>query len=125
VINSRFLHKPHAQNPTGNGFYDLYLLNTVPPSNTLDSPQADSESQIKPTSLIDAAHIVAGHFLNNEIKSLFTLPFQYYPQDLNTILGEDYWKEPVIWQGEMPPTTIAFFALNPLGLRSPWELRSP
>lgn len=115
VINSRFLHKPLAQNPTGNGFYDLYLLNTVPPSNTLDSPQADSESQIKPTSLIDAAHIVAGHFLNNEIKSLFTLPFQYYPQDLNTILGEDYWKEPVIWQGEMPPTTIAFFALN-LGL---------
>jgi len=62
VINSRFLHKPHAQNPTGNGFYDLYLLNTVPPSNTLDSPQADSESQIKPTSLIDAAHIVVRTF---------------------------------------------------------------
>lgn len=125
VINSRFLHKPLAQNPTGNDFYDLYLLNTVPPSASQDSFQSDTESQIKPSSLIDTARIVTGHFFNNEIKSLFTLPFQYYPQDLNTILDEDYWKEPVVWQGGMSTLTMAFFALNlgliALGIAFSWK----
>lgn len=125
VINSRFLHKPLAQNPTGNGFYDLYLLNTVPPSSSQDLSQTNTENQKEPASLLDTAHIVAGHFLNNEIKSLFTLPFQYYPQDLNTILDEDYWKEPVVWQGEMSSLTMAFFALNlgliALGIAFSWK----
>lgn len=107
VVNSRFLHQQSKPNPTGNGFYDHYLLNTNPPSTEQQSqpknPVVDTDSKIK---------VVVGHFLNNEIKTLFTLPYQIYPTSLDATLSQPYWKEPDLWKGDLPPQTIAAFALN-------------
>jgi hypothetical protein len=73
----------------------------------------------------DAAEIVAGHFLNNEIKALFVIPFQLYPLELTPVLSQDYWDEPVTWQGEMPLSTGLAFAGNltliGLGISAAWQ----
>lgn len=107
VIDSRFLHRPIKPNPTGNGFYDHYLLNTNPPSTEQPSqpkdPVVETDSKIK---------VVVGHFLNNEIKTLFILPYQIYPTSLDDTLSQPYWREPDLWKGDLPPQTIAAFALN-------------
>lgn len=75
--------------------------------------------------LIEKSKIVSGHFFNNEIKSLFTLPFMIYPQDLKTILKEPFWIEPIIWKGYLPFSAAAAFALNlgliALGINYAWS----
>ncbi|MBP7212926.1 MAG: glycosyltransferase family 39 protein [Anaerolineaceae bacterium] len=69
--------------------------------------------------------MVLGHFLNNQIKSLFVLPFQIYPAHPTTILEQEYWKEPVTWDGEMPLEHILAFCLNlifiSLGIATAWK----
>jgi hypothetical protein len=104
---------------------DPYILNWFPaeksPTNT--NTPLNENTQNKSTN--SAGKIVLGHFLNNEIKALFILPFQSYPQDLHTVLTEEYWKEPIQWQGALPIGTIAAFALNlaiiALGINFGWS----
>lgn len=107
VVNARFLHQPSKPNPTGNGFYDHYLLNTEPPSAEQQTekkePVVETDSKFK---------VVVGHFLNNEIKTLFTLPYQISPTNLDATLSQPYWREPDLWKGDLPPQTIVAFALN-------------
>ena len=56
--------------------------------------------------------IVVGHLLNNQIKSLFVLPFQIYPARLTYVLDQEYWQEPVTWNGNMPAEGIIAFVVN-------------
>jgi len=69
--------------------------------------------------------IVLAHFLNNQIKSLFVLPFQLYPANLDIIINQEYWHEPVSWNGEMPLETIIAFSVNLIliakGLSYAWK----
>ena len=69
--------------------------------------------------------MMVGHFLNNQIKSLFVLPFQIYPAHPTTILEQEYWKEPVSWDGEMPLEHILAFSVNliliSLGIATAWK----
>jgi hypothetical protein len=69
--------------------------------------------------------MVLGHFLNNQVKSLFVLPFQVYPAHPTTILEQEYWKEPVSWDGEMPLEHILAFSVNliliSLGIATAWK----
>ena len=69
--------------------------------------------------------MVLGHFLNNQIKSLFVLPFQIFPARLTYILDQEYWQEPVTWNGDMPAEGIVAFAVNLIliafGLRFAWR----
>lgn len=69
--------------------------------------------------------MVLGHFLNNQVKSLFILPFQVYPAHPTTILEQDYWKEPITWNGSMPFEHILAFCVNliliSLGIATAWK----
>ena len=56
--------------------------------------------------------MVLGHFLNNQVKSLFVLPFQLYPARPTTILEQEYWHEPVSWDGDMPAEHVIAFIVN-------------
>ena len=58
------------------------------------------------------ASIILGHFLNNQVKALFVLPFQVYPASPTVLLNQEYWNEPVTWSGKMPAEHIAAFAVN-------------
>jgi len=68
---------------------------------------------------------VIGHFLNNQVKSLFVLPFQLYPANLNIILDQEYWQEPVRWTGNMPIEQVFAFIANLLfisiGIATAWK----
>lgn len=68
---------------------------------------------------------VIGHFLNNEVKSLFVLPLQLYPADLTIILDQEYWHEPVSWTGDMPIEQLLAFISNLLlisiGITASWK----
>ena len=68
---------------------------------------------------------IIGHFLNNQVKALFVLPFQLYPARPTAILEQAYWNEPVDWSGEMPAEhIIAFFCnllLISLGISYAWK----
>ncbi len=69
--------------------------------------------------------MVLGHFLNNQVKSLFVLPFQVHPAHPTTILEQDYWKEPITWNGSMPFEHILAFCVNliliSLGIATAWK----
>ncbi len=56
--------------------------------------------------------MVLAHFLNNQVKALFVLPFQIYPADLYTILDQEYWREPVTWDGHLPTESLVAFFVN-------------
>lgn len=56
--------------------------------------------------------MVLGHFLNNQIKSPFVLPFQLYPARPTNILEQEYWHEPVTWNGQMPAEHVVAFIFN-------------
>lgn len=56
--------------------------------------------------------MVLGHFLNNQVKSLFVLPFQIYPARPTNILEQEYWHEPVTWNGQMPAEHVIAFIFN-------------
>ena len=71
---------------------------------------------------------VLAHFLNNQVKVMFILPFQVYPAHLSTVLGQEYWSEPVTWNGKMPSENLVAFILNlvliAFGLTYAWRLFS-
>ncbi|MFZ3150662.1 MAG: hypothetical protein WA116_03160 [Anaerolineaceae bacterium] len=117
VIQTRFLDESQDPAPTGNGVSDEFLLgqkNTEAPkvlpyaiaqtSSGQGVDQSDSETSTWET--------VAGHFLNNEIKALFVLPFQLYPLELTPVLDSIYWEEPIMWQGELPLGTLLALITN-------------
>lgn len=56
--------------------------------------------------------MVLAHFLNNQVKALFVLPIQIYPADLSEVLDQEYWKEPVSWNGHLPAESLVAFVVN-------------
>ena len=96
-------------------------------STTLPSPaqQSAEEEANNQMNIIGLGKILAGHFFNNEIKALFILPFQAYPQNLNALISETYWKEPIEWEGFLTLDGVIAFALNfsliALGISFAWS----
>jgi len=86
------------------------------PNKTLDtieiSPIVEQTEVISTPFYNSKFSMVLGHFLNNQVKSLFVLPFQLYPARPTTILEQEYWHEPVSWDGDMPPEHIIAFFVN-------------
>jgi len=72
------------------------------------------------------ASMVLAHFLNNQVKAMFVLPSQIYPADLETILDQEYWREPVTWNGQLPVETVVVFIVNiiliSIGLAAAWRV---
>ncbi len=56
--------------------------------------------------------MVLAHFLNNQVKALFVLPSQIYPAHLQTIINQEYWNEPVTWNGKLPAESFVAFIVN-------------
>ena len=56
--------------------------------------------------------MILAHFLNNQVKALFVLPTQVYPANLETILDQEYWREPVTWNGQLPVESVVVFIVN-------------
>lgn len=130
VIQTRFLDEPQDPAPTGNGISDEFLLG----KKYTEAPKVlpSAIAQINSGQKVDQADsetstwkIVAGHFLNNEVKALFILPFQLYPLELTPVLDSVYWDEPVIWQGELPLgtllATITNTAVIAIGIAYAWN----
>ena len=127
VIQTRFLHVGQDPAPTGLPGKDTQLFSSkVSQERGIDlkvipalGAERDTESQL------NYPQIVVSHFLNNEIKALFVLPFQLYPLDLPLVLHLPYWDEPVTWRGEMPLSTGLAFAANltliGLGISAAWQ----
>jgi len=86
VIQTRFLHVEQDPAPTGLPANDPILLGVRTPQ-TSESPRVAPRLVNTPSLILpkDAAEIVAGHFLNNEIKALFVIPFQLYPLELTPV----------------------------------------
>jgi hypothetical protein len=126
VVQTRFLHIKQGPAPTGLPANDPILLGVRTPQ-TSESPRVAPRLVNTPRLKLpkDAAEIVAGHFLNNEIKALFVIPFQLYPLELTPVLSQEYWDEPVTWRGEMPLSTGLAFAANltliGLGISAAWH----
>ena len=105
------------------------LPNGLVPLSGYTSPQADSDlgqsPEATPSIYQNKIVLVLGHFFNNEIKSLFTLPFQIFPQKPTLVLNQEYWHEPITWTGNLPPEQILAFACNlvliSLGLSQAWK----
>ena len=125
VWKLRFTHTTTTLDPTGVGFNDIFLGNFNTSTDVENQTPAKTETQVIHSTVLDKVQIVAGHFLNNEIKSLFTIPFQLYPLDYTAILDEPYWKEPDLWHGDMSVSVAAAFALNlgliALGITYSWK----
>jgi len=129
VIQTRFLHESQSPAPTGLPEKDTHLFGgKVPQEEQVDLkvlPALNAERDSQP--LTSFPRIVVSHFLNNEIKALFVLPFQIYPLDLPLVLEQPYWDEPVTWRGEMPLSTGLAFAANltliSLGISAAWHKR--
>jgi len=84
------------------------------------------QEETQPENLYESkVSMVIGHFLNNQVKALFILPFQLYPARPTAILEQQYWHEPVNWSGEMPTEHIVAFVLNlvliSLGVSFAWK----
>jgi len=100
-------------------------LEIIKPDITYDNnPIINSETE--PVYLYNSrVSQILGHFLNNQVKALFVLPIQIYPANLQRIIHQDYWKEPVTWAGNLPAEGIAAFAVNltliALGLNYAWK----
>lgn len=116
---------------------DITADNTQKPSDTSlienktnDQTQRNLSTSIDKDTQFDPFYknkisIFLAHFLNNQIKSLFILPFQFYPANLDVILSQEYWHEPVSWNGNMPLETIIAFMVNlifiAMGLSYAWK----
>lgn len=103
---------------------------TVPPAESTptlqlpliaSTPASDTDAGLETFSVLN----LAGHFLNNQIKSLFILPFQAYPLELAPVLNLPYWKEPILWDGDLPFDHSLAFGVNllliALGLSYAWQ----
>ena len=104
------------------------------PASGIDEPSTVNDNDTAPVDNTENGNIdfykskismVLGHFLNNQIKSLFVLPFQIYPAHPTTLLEQEYWEEPVSWDGEMPLEHILAFCVNlillSLGIATAWK----
>jgi len=124
VIQTRFQQQVQQPAPTGLDQHDISLLGEQPviPSDTQPDEGAPMSARL------GAAGFTLGHFLNNEIKALFTLPFTVYPLEITPVLDLPYWEEPVSWRGEMPLSTVLAFALNlaliGIGIAASWKHNS-
>ncbi|MEA4811612.1 MAG: hypothetical protein VB108_03465 [Anaerolineaceae bacterium] len=112
---------PTPKNPPPNG-----LESIQPGNNNEDQPESLEEIlQETPALYKSKVKLVLGHFLNNEIKALFILPFQIYPQKPTLILEQEYWREPVTWAGSLPPEQKIAFLFNlvllSIGLSESWK----
>lgn len=125
VYRTRFLNLPPQPAPTGIDVEATYLYRKVHPESsqplkllaqTLPKHDAPARSSL---------NWILSHFLNNEIKALFILPFQLGPLELTPVIDQVYWQEPVIWQGELPLETIIAFGINliliTLGIFWSWQ----
>jgi hypothetical protein len=111
---------PTPTNPAPNELVPL-VGNSVPDDNS-DVVQTPQET---PPLYRNKILLVLGHFFNNQVKSLFVLPFQIFPQKPTLVLEQEYWREPVTWAGQLPPEQVLAFACNlvliSLGLSSAWK----
>lgn len=121
VIQTRFLQQEQQAAPTG---FEQDILRRVNERPVIPSESTTGESSSQ-SSQQGVVEFTLGHFFNNEIKALFTLPFVIYPMELTPVLDLPYWEEPVIWHGELPLSTILAFALNltliGLGIAASWK----
>jgi hypothetical protein len=119
-FNNKAIEPNHVTPPLINS--DFYIANFMP-SNTISGESTVKQEDASASS--SSGRIVLGHFFNNEIKALFTLPFQLYPQDLKELTSETYWKEPIQWKGSLPLDGTTAFALNlaivALGISFSWS----
>lgn len=105
------------------------LPNGLVPLTGSDAPQVDSDlvqtPQETPSLYQNKLVLVLGHFFNNQVKSLFILPFQIFPQKPTLVLNQEYWREPITWTGQLPPEQALAFACNlvfiSLGLSQAWR----
>lgn len=97
-------------------------FSTFSDSSTTETKQEETQPEKLYESKVSK---VIGHFLNNQVKALFILPFQLYPARPTGILEQQYWHEPVNWSGEMPAEHIVAFVLNlvliSLGVSFAWK----
>ncbi|MEL7645489.1 MAG: hypothetical protein AAGU04_04370 [Anaerolineaceae bacterium] len=124
VIQTRFQQQEQELAPTGLDQHALSLLGEKP-----GIPEETQPGEGAPLSArLGAAGFTLGHFLNNEIKALFTLPFAIYPLEITPVLDLPYWEEPVSWRGELPLSSMFAFALNltliGLGIAASWKNNS-
>jgi len=95
-------------------------LETEPVNNELGQNEATKNRFYK-----SEVAVVAAHFLNNQVKALFSLPFQVYPANLDRVLEQDYWNESKMWNGNFPLEAILAFATNltviSVGLTYAWR----
>ncbi len=120
LTNKTSVPVPTATNPRPNGLV---------PMSADESPQADSDivqiPQETPALYSNRLVLVLGHFFNNQVKALFVLPFQIFPQKPTLVLNQEYWREPITWTGQLPPEQALAFASNlifiSLGLSYAWK----
>ena len=121
VVQTRFFQQEQQAAPTGLVQHPVSLLGEKPiiPADT--QPKIDAPLSQR----LGVFGFTLGHFLNNEIKALFTLPFALYPLELTPVLELPYWKEPVTWTGGLPISSVFAFALNlalvGLGIAASWR----
>ena len=121
VIQTRFFHREQEPAPTGIMLHDG-IFQRKQLVNPADGKPADDAPLDARTGVVS---LTLGHFFNNEIKSLFTLPFMLYPNKLPIVLDLPYWQEPIVWRGELPVSTFLAFVLNliliGLGIAISWK----
>lgn len=121
VIQTRFLQQEQRPAPTGLEQHPVSLLGEKPviPADIKPSEAAPLSQRL------GVFGFTLGHFFNNQIKALFTLPFAVYPLELTPVLDLPYWREPVSWTGELPLSSGFAFALNltliSLGITAGWK----
>ncbi len=103
--------------------------NGLVPMSENDVPEGDSDlvqiPQETPLLYRNKLVLILGHFINNQVKALFVLPFQIFPQKPTLVLNQEYWREPNVWTGKLPPEQALAFACNlifiSLGLSYAWK----
>jgi len=121
VIQTRFFQREQEPAPIGLKQHDSTLFGELPVIPPDVKPVEDAPLSAR----MGIIGSTLGHFFNNEIKSLFTLPFMLYPNELTPVLDLPYWQEPIVWRGELPVSTFLAFALNliliGLGIALSWK----
>lgn len=116
--DSNILYPNSSSEPT-KGFPNLLpkIINLDNSHRAESQPEDLYESEIS---------MVIAHFLNNQVKALFILPFQVYPAHLHTIINQEYWNEPVTWDGNLPAESFVAFIVNlviiAFGLTYSWRM---
>ena len=111
---------PTPTNPAPNAL--VPLEDTGTPADESDLQQTPQQT---PPLYQNKILLVLGHFFNNQVKSLFILPFQIFHKKPTLILNQEYWREPITWTGQLPLEQALAFACNlifiSLGLSNAWK----